>query len=26
MGDGRILILGGDDARQEPVSAVVIYD
>jgi hypothetical protein len=26
MGDGRILILGGDDARQEPVTSVVIYE
>jgi len=26
MGDGRILILGGDDAQLEPVSSVVIYE
>jgi hypothetical protein len=26
MGDGRILILGGDDARQEAVTSVVIYE
>lgn len=26
MGDGRILILGGDDARLQPVASVVIYE
>ena len=26
MGDGRILILGGDDVGQEPVTPVVIYE
>ena len=26
MGDGRVLILGGDDAEQGPVTSVVIYE
>ena len=26
MGDGRVLIVGGDDARGDPVSSVLIYE